>query len=93
MWGARQAVVAPLPHTDGTRTVNAARRRDTRRRLLTPVNDRRRKAVHHHAIGDRTGEKTMSPLLMQTPVLMFVGMSLAFGAALLYTSITDAYRD
>ena len=35
----------------------------------------------------------MSPLLMQTPVLMFVGMSLAFGAALLYTSITDAYRD
>jgi hypothetical protein len=35
----------------------------------------------------------MSPLLMQTPVLMFVGMSLAFAAALLYTSITDAYRD
>jgi hypothetical protein len=31
----------------------------------------------------------MSPLLMQWPVLLFIGMTTAFAATLLYTSITD----
>jgi hypothetical protein len=34
----------------------------------------------------------MSPLLMQWPVLLFIGMTAAFAATLLYTSITDMRR-
>lgn len=32
-------------------------------------------------------------LLMQTPVLIFLGMTLSFAVVLLYTSITDRRQD
>lgn len=75
-----------------------ARAEDRGEAVLTCVNDFRRGGPQKRT-STVTGAKTMmsflnSPeLLMQTPVLIFLGMTLSFAVALLYTSITDRRQD